>query len=253
MAEGQKSRKTTVSPENAEGPKRAYVRPESVLGFREERHSSDILLTEDEVKLINAQIAQALHKVGIDIESPGREKGDKDTKSHGYLKVNEKGLYIDIPGHFSLARTYYPHLNNTMRHSYFEIMDEKSQGRGASKEIHRALAPIYERLGVKKITVHASLQNGGYTWGKYGFRTTRRDVEYYVDSEIKRKYRPQARAIVDKYFKEHPTSNRFPMHLLARQPWGKEAMTGTSWSGNIDLTNPQEKSDFYNYIGYKKK
>ena len=96
------------------------------------------------------------------------------------------------------------------------------------------------------------MENGGYTWAKYGFRMQKDSAFKYAQNEIK-SHRDEAQRIVSDYFKKNPTSHRFPMYMLARQPWGREAMAGTSWLGTINLSNPVERRDFYDYVGYKAK
>ena len=240
MAEPKKNKRGKYNPQNAIGPKRPYLRPETIIGF-DERKRGDFL-TDEEAKLLNVQIAKALHKVGINIRG--------DDRGSSYLSVSKTGVSLHIPGHFSLSRNF-NFDDKTMYHVFFEIEDEGARGKGASKEIHRALVPIYERLGVKKIRVDASLDNGGYTWAKYGFRVTRHEAEGYAKWRI-RSHEADAQRIVADYFEKNPHATKFPMNLLARQPWGKEAMSKTHWEGTLDLTDPEQKRDFYDYIGYKK-
>ncbi|NOQ30233.1 MAG: hypothetical protein GQ570_03825 [Helicobacteraceae bacterium] len=48
-------------------------------------------------------------------------------------------------------------------------MPEGSQGRGAAKELLSTQMAMYEKLGVKSITLEANIDVGGYAWAKYGF------------------------------------------------------------------------------------
>ncbi len=166
------------------------------------------------------------------------------------VNVLDSSLYIQSKD-IQITREFSEN-TGVMEHAYFEITDPNARGKGVSKAIHRALMPIYEKLGVKRLDVYAALDNGGYTWAQYGFRITRFSVPHLIDYQMHEKYQPQARALVKDYFEAHPDAKFFPMRIMSSQPWGKEALTGTSWYGYLDFTDSEQKKDFTDYIGYKK-
>lgn len=174
----------------------------------------------------------------------------KINTSKASMFVNDYGFHLESEG-FVLDRTYLA-LSGMMDHNYFEIRNPNARGKGVSKAIHRALMPLYEKLGVNGIEVYAALDNGGYTWAQYGFRTSRREVSNLILNQIPRQYINNATKIVQDYYKKHDQSEMFPMHLISSQPWGKDALTGTYWSGKIDFNDDEQKDYFTNYIGYTK-
>lgn len=144
-------------------------------------------------------------------------------------------------------------------HNWFRIYDEKLQGQGLAKKIINASMPIYEKLGVEKISVHAALKNGGYTWAKMGFHATNRiEAQDAVNQITNYESRIAAqRALHNFYFNadgsiRHSSTTPFPMAKLANNPKVGKALVGTNWLGSIDLTNPNKARYFKNYIGYKK-
>lgn len=201
------------------------------------REGSLSALSDSDLQKLNSNVTKILKDVGIDI--PWSSK----------IKTDGKRLYIDVGLYLTIERAF-DESTKTMKHELFDI-DKEYQGKGISKAIHRALIPLYEKLGVEKITVFAALENGGYTWARYGFRVSK-DEAKTLRSEA-RSHKADIDKVVKDYFDAHPHATRFPMNILASKPWAKEALSGATWVGSINLKDKQEKDDFYNYVGYKKR
>lgn len=69
--------------------------------------------------------------------------------------------------------------NVSVYHSYFELEDPRLQGSGAAKDVFRKSVQMYEKIGVKEITVTAGLSKGRYVWASYGFEAPKREVDRF--------------------------------------------------------------------------
>ncbi len=126
------------------------------------------------------------------------------------------------------------------------------QNKGLIKPVFQASLQQYVNAGVKKITVHAALKGGGYTWGRCGFvAVDRKEVEVILEMAIKmltfNELEPVNR-IFSKYYSDNPKGAAFPMVLWAGLPGMKEVLLGTDWLGEVDLQNPEQFRNFSNYV-----
>ena len=188
----------------------------------------------------------------------------KILKDAGVSLENAKFTVSDITNSFifssdgiNLARDVYP--NGEMHHAYFKIIDKDSRGKGVSKAIHRELIPLYEQMGIKKISVDAGLENGGHTWAQYGFHVSKNQADWLAEELPIGSIKQRAITIIDNYYYTHDKNSKFPMYLLSsdgvingKARGKKSALAGKTWSGTIDLTDPAQKKYFYDYVGYKK-
>lgn len=147
--------------------------------------------------------------------------------------------------------------NLVVDHHLF-VISKDLQGKGFSKAIMRALYKHYKEAGVKKITVFANIDVGGYTWGRYGFTArNQRHVQYVLaDAKrmgVKQSIITRATKLVNDYYKYHDPNSPFPMNLLADRSYGKELLKGTDWSGQIDLTDDTQRKVFERYMNSKSK
>ena len=193
-------------------------------------------ITDAEFEELNAQITKILKDANVSLDNAQIVVSDITNS----FTIKSKGIDIE--------RSVYP--GKEMHHSWFKIGDKNARGKNVSKAIHRALIPLYEKMGIKKITVHAALENGGYTWAQYGFRVERYETSWVI-AQMSEKYSSRAQEIVNNFYETHPTSDKFPMYLISRKEWGKAALSGLNWEGDIDLTDPVQRKDFYDYCGYK--
>ena len=239
MGEPKNHKGTLSNPKNAIGKTGRSDRYQGST-FNMERtdgeHSNFSSLTDEDFSTLNEKVSDALRKAGINPEE-------------GKLMITDNAIQFEIKDTVTIRRVYNAE-TKTMEHDIFEINDTEKQGRGVSKAVHRALMPIYEKLGIEKIDLYAAEQNGGYTWAKYGFRVSYNEIKYYP-REMK-SHKEEAQKIINDFYATHPRTERFPIKILADKPWGKEAMSGSTWFGDLDLTNPTERADFCSYIGYKR-
>ena len=186
---------------------------------------------------LNRDVTAILRKAGVVISDDN------------WMSLSHDDLSIVSRKNISIDR-YFNKDTGVMEHLMFYINDEKLRGKGVSKDIHKVFIPLYEKIGVKEIKVDATLNNGGYTWAQYGFRVSWDEASAY--KRRVKSHKEDVARIIDVFYKDHPVTARFPMKLLSSQTWGKEVMSGTSWTGSLDLTNKEEKNDFYTYVGYKR-
>lgn len=59
--------------------------------------------------------------------------------------------------------------NKEVSHDMLELY-KSTQGGGAVKEMFKNAIPLYQKMGIEKITLDANLDAGGYAWAKYGFK-----------------------------------------------------------------------------------
>jgi len=121
-------------------------------------------------------------------------------------------------------------------------------------------------MGIKKISVSANINVGGYAWGRYGFTAGNAQAERYVRSfeqnvgrekagyTITREDAQTARRVYEDWTNANGSDARFPMNLLCcigtNNKAGKGILLNTSWSGELNLTNTRQRTHFENYIGF---
>ncbi|MDE7466126.1 MAG: hypothetical protein K2M59_06860 [Muribaculaceae bacterium] len=159
---------------------------------------------------------------------------------HGFT-FSLEGAGIDIRREFKLRKG-----ELTVYHSRFEL-PKQLQGKGMSKAVFRELYTEYERMGVKRITVHANLDVGGYTWSRYGFCAV--DKKEAIKAVP---YDSEAIKIIMEYYKKNDLSEDkpFPMNLISDK-LGKDALLNSSWEGVLDLQDLERVAKFKSYLGLK--
>ena len=105
-------------------------------------------------------------------------------------------------------------------------------------------------MGVDYITVFANIDVGGYCWAKYGFKAKNHFNAVSCFERLSDDLLEKALNFIDDYYKTNylPHSAPFPMKLLAQQPWGKDALLNSSWSGILDLSDSAEREFFEKYM-----
>ena len=133
-----------------------------------------------------------------------------------------------------------------VRHVVFE-MPRRLQGNGISKATFRALYWEYKRMEVQKLTVHANMDIGGYTWSRYGFCAV--DKSEAIKAV---EYDGAAIEVVNDYYKKKGLSSEtpFPMKLISEK-LGKDALLNSSWDGVLDFSDPNQLAVFKSYLGLK--
>jgi GNAT superfamily N-acetyltransferase len=181
------------------------------------------------------------------------------------------GLNVVANGKFTMTRNFNPE-EKYVKHSYFTV-DKDAQGGGLGKALFRALHKQYIAAGIKKIKVNANIDVGGYAWGRYGFTASASSAEGSVrsfennvnsssrsgrggraDYTVTQADATEARRVFTEFYNQNSRSTRFPMNLLCcigpQNKAGKAILMGPSWNGELDLTNPTQRLQMENYIGF---
>ena len=190
------------------------------------------------------------------------------------ISINDDGTFgitvrkdSGAGGSFKMNRTFskMPNGRTSVYHALF-TMSTNLQGSGLGKKMFKALYKQYRNSNIAQIKVSANIDVGGYAWGQYGFTANKSTAEEMARRFTAGKRSPKvpgyqisstdritAQERMRDFYRENPATTRFPMHLLCtigpNHKAGKIAMLGTSWGGEIDLTNPEQKAHFENYIG----
>lgn len=138
-----------------------------------------------------------------------------------------------------------------VEHEFFRL-PQSSRGQGVAKLLFRASLQQYINMGVKRIYVHAALQDGGYVWARNFFTATdKTEVTAILDNAERNLPVPQFRAvkrIYDNYYSKDPSGTAFPIVKWAELPFMKDILRGSDWHGILDLTNAEQFSNFIKYI-----
>jgi hypothetical protein len=132
-------------------------------------------------------------------------------------------------------------------HDFFRI-PRAARGKGVFKKILRAFFQQYVNIGAGKIRVHAALEDGGLAWAKLGFRA----IDKVEVDEILRKASATLspaqfnlmRLPYDRYYSQNPAGQAFPIIRWAEISFMEPILKQSNWHGVVDLTNPQEFSNF---------
>ena len=176
-------------------------------------------------------------------------KADMDDEFPYTIEINRGGdrLFFKETGHIEFAIEF-SDKGKTVKHELFIIDNENLKNKGLSKALYKSLMPIYDKIGVEEIKIHAGDKNGGYTWSRYGFRVSSSEAQSVIDRISNPEYRKEAQAIYDSFYRKHYEEVKFPMQLLGDKPWGREALSGTKWYGSIDLTDEPQRKRYERYI-----
>jgi len=132
-------------------------------------------------------------------------------------------------------------------HDLFSV-DEERQGQGLATTILANSIETYIGLDVAKVSVHADIDVGGYTWAKFGFVPSEDSWD-----ELRDELARDARYIGDEVAREY-------LLKLCRDPgpktiWeladtaeGKQLLLGTDWYGDLDLRDPLAMHRFNRYV-----
>ncbi|MBA4852061.1 hypothetical protein [Emticicia sp. BO119] len=179
------------------------------------------------IEIKDKSIEMRAGKVTITYESPAQ-------------KGQERG--------FALQRTFYFGKGlKTVDHNYFELPDHV-QGGGISKKLFNILYREYNNTNVEILKVHANIDIGGYTWGKYGFAATDKWNLRDVVNKAKTSLSDADLKDFEKWYENCEQNNFFPMNEIANRSYGKNLLLGTDWYGSIDLRDKTRRSIFESYL-----
>jgi len=159
-------------------------------------------------------------------------------------------------------------------HDFFELTGG-IQGAGIAKQVIGRQMSLYQRMGVKKITVYAALDRGGYAWARYGFlpadvdewRRIKGRLRYAIDNMNEAVIDPEVtgttwakvKAALEKILESdnpetlwqisdlrmpttHMDKNDKPMSL------GKVLLSGESWHGELKLSSTKQMARFQAFV-----
>lgn len=163
------------------------------------------------------------------------------------------------PG-YSLARTfrlefYGQSLEKVVDHDAFLIYDSKRQGKGLGAHIMGHMMEYYQRAGVSRLEVNATLDNGGYTWARFAFKIYPQDIKSLRSQIVEKVGQAQwseteRRDFLAMLNKLDVSDPMFAIYASALQR-SRDVMSGTKWSGYFDLGDPEQMAAFWAYVRFK--
>jgi len=232
-----------------------------------------------------------LLKLNEEIEALSKKYGITLTSKEVVGGWGEK-IKMEIRGHragngdteFILQRQFIPkgvkgHTQKTVSHEYLTVPDEL-QGKNLTKELFSSLYTQYKNGGFERLEVHANIDVGSYAWGRYGFTankdqnskikgffTKRRSDIYNYPTQMlksenerraKQKLPPTTVAImnkelddIDAYLNKND-GKLIDMHKVSGMPGAKTPLLNKHWFGHLDLTKPDQRQVFEEYISRRK-
>lgn len=120
-----------------------------------------------------------------------------------------------------------------VRHDSFEIPRDH-QNLGLSSVFTQHAVDLYDELGVTDISLKANLEVGGYVWARYGFVPDPSVIrEWYTTWGL-------AEASLD--------DMDITLHFLENLQSYKQRLLGSSWEGELDLSDPVQRDMFEEYL-----
>jgi hypothetical protein len=164
--------------------------------------------------------------------------------------------YYDTKNGFTLERKLFVKNDiKTVYHSYFQI-NKDLQGGGISKEVFKNLYKQYQNAELDKVTVHANLDVGGYTWGRYGFQANNMGDVNDIYKKAKRLTsegvlsNDNLKHFEDSYEDFNKNGQSFDMHRVSSAEYGKKLLLKTEWRGELNLKDKVQTKIFEEYLGY---
>jgi hypothetical protein len=156
--------------------------------------------------------------------------------------------YADENNGLALVRTFtWEDKNLVVKHEFFRL-PRRVRRTGISKKILLPLMQQYINMGVRKILVHAALEDGGFVWAKQFFMATKVSEVNLILAHAKGDLTPlqymMAKRIYDNYYVHNTAGQSFPMYKWAELPFMEPILRSSTWHGAVDLTNPIELGNF---------
>lgn len=131
-------------------------------------------------------------------------------------------------------------------HDWFEI-PASLQGKGITKKVMLDSMALYERIGVKRISIHAGLSQGGYVWAKYGFvpsESAWNRISFELSERANSLYGDNVpEGLKASLARSDPKS----LWDVADHPEGKKLLQGTGWMGTLSLDDIEAMSRYKHY------
>ena len=183
-------------------------------------------------------------------------------------RINDQG--VEVPTNAQLQRIFEsPSTTSSgeleVKHAWFTLPEEM-QGSGCATELMAACVKTYQSLGVKRIKIHAGLDNGAYTWARLGFLPDGMtlsesipgviELQHEFEGELTEMIQIARRrgAISDEDVTRLTTAahGRTALWRVADDPKGEEVLAGNSWSGTFEIDNPLQMKRLMHYVGEKR-
>lgn len=141
-----------------------------------------------------------------------------------------------------------------------EIAVDRAKGKGFNSNYQNAMDTWYRRSGVKRKTLYASLEDGGYTWAKAGYTWDKNKsannnvkvgsilerLEARLDRMPSEADKKKLRALISKFRDQktgdlHPQNHWPPPHALAtftdsqKKSWGRDFLGDQHWYGSQSM------------------
>lgn len=198
----------------------------------------DIVRFQDEMNKLASEYGFALEPVQLHMYHNGNCVMSFEGEYEG------EGIYLN--------RGFFISEGNLIVNHSLQKFPSGLQRKGLSKRIMSLLFEQYEKMGVKRVDVHASMQNGAYTWARYGFAVDNPTLAKFAVDNRKAKLTKSEYEDAVQTISQYGESEPFPMWKLAEKPYGKKLLVGNEWMGFVDLTNKEQMEYLHNYIAAAK-
>ncbi len=160
--------------------------------------------------------------------------------------------YYDEKTGLAISRRFEQRLGVKVVHHVFFRLPEIHRNKGIARKIFRASLQQYVNIGVRKILVHAALEDGGYVWAKNFFTASDRNEMRAILNKCKdllngRDYNIVNRIYIN-YYGKNIVGTAFPIQKWAELPFMEPILRGSSWHGAIDFHNTEQFSNFIAYV-----
>lgn len=117
--------------------------------------------------------------------------GAKLTRSVGSSEVDDYHFYGDnfaFHNDTHIIRRDFHMRDSYVDHSFYKIIDPNNRGAGLTKEAFLKQLSLYYAQGLDRIDIHADIDVGCWSWGRYGFRFidfyNGHDIAYLLDYDF---------------------------------------------------------------------
>ena len=153
-------------------------------------------------------------------------------------------------------RVYYP-AKKLIDHDHFYI-ESAAQGQGLGRIFLANSMEIYQKMGIKKISVLAASDAGAYVWARFGFTPHQEewlDVRSEISDTLDRLKKNMDPELVKTTQMILTSKDPKAIWLIADlrtmingQPLGRQLLAGLGWSGRLDMTDPASMDRFNAYV-----
>lgn len=141
-----------------------------------------------------------------------------------------------------------------VRHELFTLPKELQRKR-LSKKIFAKLYDGYKKANIDIISVYANIDQGGYTWARYGFTfwQGKKFLLSLIKSSAKDKKIDckEAVEIINKWYEKNRETDPFPMNLLTGYEWSKLLLRDIGWGGKLNTDDIVQMNIFKDYLTSK--